>query len=137
MNKVYTKNSRVKADNITNRIIIHLLINTSFNLLVCAVLCLVMFMAGSNIDSNYFMILTLLCFSVFVSGYYSGRKFRKNGIVIGIIYNLPFILILVITALAINTFLFDSRLIITLVSLLLFSALGGIVSVNTRKKQKR
>ena len=133
MKKNHNDGNKIRNKNVMN-IYNHMLVNLTISYLICSAICLFIFILNSNINSNYFLILTVLSLTVFITAYRSGIKFRKKGIIVGVVYNLPFILSLIAISVIINSFVFDYRMFVSIISLIIFSALGGIVSVNTRKK---
>lgn len=82
-----------------------------------------------------FASLTGLC--SLLSGFLAGRTKRENGIFTGIIYPLPTFLIYILLSLITNSFSFDFNLLISLAVMLISSAVGGILGVNTKKKIRR
>ena len=90
-----------------------------------------------DVNSESFLIIAFVTLAVgsFISGFAISRKKRSNGLLNGVIYSLP-ILIFPLISLFFNKFRFDFSLIINVFIILLFSALGGIVSVNIRKRTK-
>ncbi len=136
MSKLYVKNSRIKYDNTIKSKLVILALNTVINISVAFMICLILFIADADVDANYPLITAALCFSEFVTAYISGRKLRKNGIIVGVLFNIPFVLSEIVIALALSSFEFDYRLFLSLFTQITISAIGGIVSVNTRKRSK-
>lgn len=87
--------------------------------------------------ANYPIIAVLFAACSFIGGFISGKNKRKNGIVTGILYNLPTIGLILFISLIMNKFSVDLNILISTVLSLLSSAVGGIVGVNSRKKIKR
>lgn len=90
-----------------------------------------------DLNDNYDFYVSLISFSSasFCSGFYTGIKLRKNGLISGLVFTLPANLILILTCLIISDFKTDITLLITAVALLVSSALGGIVAVNKRHRR--
>lgn len=70
----------------------------------------------------------------FICGALAGIKERKNGIICGIVSALPINIILITVSLILNSFKTDINILITLLTGVAFSAVGGIVAVNIRLK---
>lgn len=122
INPLYKKTSV----NVTAPLIIHFL--------SVVILCLIMFLSDMNVESNYFLVLVSLSAAYFLSAYFVGRHIRKNGIVIGIVYNILPTLIYIFTSLSLNSFSFDYRLFIIFGIYAALSSIGGIIAVNSRVK---
>lgn len=90
------------------------------------------------IGTEYYYIMALLALATggFASGFIFGRKKRQNGLINGLICALPASIIIIITSLALNSFTFDYRIIISILVHVVMSGIGGITSVNIRKKSK-
>lgn len=88
-------------------------------------------------QSNYFYVGTaLFCVVSFIGGYYCGFKIHRNGLITGLVFCLPSNLLVILVSLISNRFKLDFTCVISLILLLVASMLGGILSVNTRKKAK-
>ena len=70
----------------------------------------------------------------FISGFIAGIRQRKNGMITGVINALPFNCLIIIISLVLNGFKADLNLLFTLLTGVLLSAIGGIISVNLRLK---
>lgn len=92
-----------------------------------------------NLDEKacFYAAIFVFALSSFVSGYFSGYKVRKNGLVTGLVFALPANAAAVFISLACSGFKADFTILITLMILLISSMLGGVLSVNTRLKAKR
>ena len=90
-----------------------------------------------DVNSESFLIIACITLAVgsFISGFAISRKKRSNGLINGMIYSLP-ILIFPLISLLFNKFSLDFSFLISVFIILSFSALGGIVSVNIRKRTK-
>lgn len=86
---------------------------------------------------NFPVITVILSLCTFLSAFLTAKKKRENGLVTGIIYNLPAILLLELISLILNSFLLDLNLLLSLGTMLIASALGGVVGVNSKQKAKR
>lgn len=91
-----------------------------------------------DIDNGSYIVLSLCSFSVssFLSGFVVGRTKRKNGLINGIIYTLPATMIFVFISVAVNNIKVDYILLISVLCMLLFAAVGCVVSVNIKKKSR-
>ena len=86
---------------------------------------------------NFTVLLATIAFGSFVSGFLSGKIKRQQGIIAGIIYILPTILIYAIISLILNSFSFDINLLVSMVVSIIAAAVGGIVGVNMKQNAKR
>lgn len=91
-----------------------------------------------DIKSGNYYTLCIAALSVgsAVSGFISGRKTKKRGLVNGIIYTLPANCFFVLVSLLLNKFRPDYIMAVTFVFVVIFSAVGGILSVNVRSGPK-
>ncbi len=87
-------------------------------------------------NSLYYIVIIGMILSFFSGGFISGKIHKKNGLINGILFNLPFMLLFVIISLTLNSLEFDYKAVITVLSVLLSSAVGGIFSVNSQKKKR-
>ena len=131
---VKNKNSNIKEKGL----ILYILISICIYLVSFIISSVILFKTDIIKTENYY-VFELLLFSVcsFVSAFISGYKNEKNGLVIGLITNLPSIFLLILISLIINKFKTDYYLIITAISLILCSMAGGIIAVNSRLKWSR
>lgn len=88
-------------------------------------------------SDNFIILLFMLAIGSFISGYFSGKVKRRNGMTTGIIYVIPSVLLLVLISLILNTFSFSINIFISVLVSVFASAVGGIVGVNMRQKVKR
>ena len=88
-------------------------------------------------SDNFIVLLFMLAIGSFISGYFSGKVKRRNGMTTGIIYVIPSVLLLVLISLILNTFSFDINILISALISVISSAIGGIVGVNMRQKVKQ
>lgn len=133
------KNSKMKAakrsDSAIATILIRLVVVFLINVVSVSALCVYFYLADKNIYEEYILILIALSAADFAASYYIGKKIRKNGMICGVIYNLPFILLFIIASLILNGFSFDIRLLYFTVTGILLSAIGGITAVNSKSKR--
>lgn len=112
-----------------------------FPVLVFLVLLVIASAASVYFDlqksDNFIVLLFMLAIGSFISGYFSGKVKRRNGMTTGIIYVIPSVLLLVLISLILNTFSFDINILISALISVISSATGGIVGVNMRQKVKR
>jgi putative membrane protein (TIGR04086 family) len=87
-----------------------------------------------GLKSNYYMIISLLMFSVcsFVTALTAGRKIRERGLLVGVIYTLPLNTLVLLLSLFYADFSVDYHFVVSAISLLLSGAVGGVVGVNLR-----
>lgn len=90
----------------------------------------------SDVSSGYMMYFSLafICISSLVSGFISGIKERKNGILCGLVNPLPFNIFLIFLSLFSNSFKPDINILYTMIAGTLSGVAGGIISVNIRLK---
>lgn len=92
-----------------------------------------------DIEDGLLTPVSLCAFSLsgFLSGFVAGRAKRKNGLVNGIIFSLPATVLFLFTSMCLNGFRIDLVLLISILCTFVFSAVGGIASVNIKKKIKK
>ena len=132
-----SKSKRTKqSDSTVVTILLRFTVIALINLASVLALCLYFYLADKNVYEEYIVILIGLSAADFVSSYFIGKKIRKNGMLYGVLYNLPFIVLFIIISLLLNGFSFDSRLLYFTVSRIILSAIGGITAVNSKSKRK-
>lgn len=132
-----SKSKRTKqSDSAVITILLRFAVVALINLVSVLVLCLYFYLADKNVYEEYIVILIGLSAADFVSSYFIGKKIRKNGMLYGVLYNLPFIVLFIVISLLLNGFSFDSRLLYFIVSKIILSAIGGITAVNSKSKRK-
>ncbi len=134
-NKNKTKNKQ--SDSLIKGIILHETIIVFIHLIAVMAVCVIFYAADIDVYTNFAIIAVLLAAANFVSAYFTGLRFRKKGMLLGLLYNSPICIIFILTSLILNSFAFDYRLFVLLAVFLVMSALGGITAVNTRIKNKR
>lgn len=97
--------------------------------------CLIGLLADVSKTFDYYVSLASITLASFASGFLSGLKLRKNGLLCGLILSLPANLTICLISLVINGFSADSNIIITLILLIVASACGGILAVNKRHRR--
>lgn len=92
-----------------------------------------------DFDRKNMFYVSILCFAAasFICAYYAGYKIHKNGLTVGFLYSLPLNIMVILLSVSINKFKIDLTFLISLFILIISSMLGGILSVNTKLKQKR
>lgn len=136
MQKTVYKASRKKSENKSLSELVLFLKAFIVYTVVYAVVCISAFYL--DIDNGLLVPVSLctFCLSGFLSGFVIGRMKRKNGLINGIIYSLPTIALFLFISILINSFRIDLTLLISVLCVLVFSGLGGVISVNVRKKTK-
>lgn len=86
---------------------------------------------------NFPVITVIFSFCTFLSAFLVAGKKREKGLVAGIIYNLPSVIIILLLSLILNGFSVDLNIILSFVTMLISSALGGVIGVNRKQKAKR
>lgn len=97
--------------------------------------CLVSLIFDIDYKFDYYVSLFIFALCSFLSGFVGGIKQKENGIVSGIIYALPGNLIVILLSVILNGFSVEIGLLISTVSLILLSAVGGILGVNKRRRR--
>lgn len=86
---------------------------------------------------NFPVITVIFSFCTFLSAFLVAGKKREKGLVAGIIYNLPSVIIILLLSLILNGFSVDLNILLSFVTMLISSALGGVIGVNRKQKAKR
>lgn len=132
-----SKRRNSKQNNTRTKIILfRLLVVVSANILSVIVLCAFFYITDRNPSEGFGITLILLSVTDFITSYYIGRKIRKKGMLYGIAYNLPIIILFLVISLVLNEFFFDSRAIVMTVLRTTVSGVGGIAAVNSKCKRK-
>lgn len=97
--------------------------------------CLVSLVFDIDYKLDYYVSLFIFALCSFLCGFIGGIKQRENGIVSGIIYALPGNLIVILLSVILNGFSVEISILISVVSLILLSAVGGILGVNKRRRR--
>lgn len=97
--------------------------------------CLVSLVFDIDYKLDYYVSLFIFALCSFLCGFIGGIKQRENGIVSGIIYALPGNLIVILLSIILNGFSVEISILISVVSLILLSAVGGILGVNKRRRR--
>ena len=129
-NRILRKSDNVVIKNIAIRFLVICLIN----LIAVVLLCSFFYFTDRNVYDEYVLIVLMFVVTDFMASYYVGRRIRKNGMICGVIYNLPLIMLFETVSLILNNFSFDSRAFILPVLRILISAIGGITAVNAKGK---
>ena len=133
----------MQKSNVTRRKTENKHVNELFLFFQSIIIQLMVFVAGAlvglilDVDSESYLIISCVSLAVgsFLSGFAISRKKRSKGLLNGVIYSLP-ILVFPLISLFFNKFSIDFSLLINVLIILIFSASGGIVSVNIRKRTK-
>ena len=91
-------------------------------------------MADIKIDYMTYISMLFIGLSSLFTGFISGIKERKDGIIRGVLGALPLNLSVIIISLIFSHFKADLSLLYTVAVCLVMSAVGGIISVNIRLK---
>lgn len=84
---------------------------------------------------DYYVSLGSFVLSSFISGFLGGIKQRKKGILSGLIYALPANLAALIVSLIVSGFAIGLNFLISAISLLIASIIGGVIAVNQRQRR--
>lgn len=86
---------------------------------------------------SFSVITAIFSLCTLLSAYLTSYRKRENGLVTGIIYNLPSVLVILLLSVILNGFSADLNILLSFASMLISSALGGILGVNRKQKAKR
>ena len=111
---------------------------TGVVILILFILISVVLILKTKINEQYYLPIYLLniVFVGFISGYFSAKKKRKNGLINGVIASfIPSLILFISSSVADG----DIHIITSLPSIIIivFGAIGGITSVNLKRKIKR
>lgn len=107
------------------------------NVITVFALCIFFYLTDRDIYKDFGLIIIFLSAADFLSAYYIGKKVKANGMLFGILYNLPLSVFLLLISLILNSFTFDIRIFIFTSARIILSAVGGITAVNTKSKRRR
>lgn len=131
-----SKNTKLK-DSLINTVMLRLAVISAINISMVSALCTFFYIADRNVYEEYTLILIAFFAADFLSAYYIGKKIKEKGMLYGILYNIPLIVLFTAISLAFNNLTFDSRLFILPVIRIIASAIGGITAVNSKSRNKR
>ncbi len=100
------------------------------------IICTLYYFVEVPHEKQYYISLVIITLSYLIGGLIVGKTMKSNGLVYGLLYNLPSITITVISSLAINSFSFDHRFFLSFLLMLIMSSLGGILAVNSKHKKR-
>ena len=86
---------------------------------------------------NFPVITVIFSFCTFFTAFLTANIKREKGLITGVIYNLPTIIIILLVSLILNRFSADLNLLLSFITMLISSSLGGVIGVNRRQKAKR
>lgn len=115
----------------------HFFIAVAINIIAILIICLFFYITDRDIYDDFMLITTVISASYFLSSYIIGKRLKSKGMIYGLCYNLPTIMLILIISLCLNSFSFDERIFILSGLCILTSALGGITAVNSKSKYKR
>lgn len=114
------------------------IINAALYTVLIFAAALILFSLDSINEKYYFYSVAVpVSFANFLSGYYTGIKLRKNGLLNSLIFCLPMTVLLLFISVAVNSFKIDLTALISAILMLCGAMLGGITSVNTKIRPKR
>ncbi len=88
-----------------------------------------------NSDHTFIVAISMFFISSFLVGFISCTKIRQKGLVSGVLYAVPMNSISILISLVMNGFKPDLRAAIIIAVMLVSSASGGIISVNTKVRK--
>lgn len=91
----------------------------------------------ADLSSKYDLVCSLFSFSAgsLIVGFFTGNKLKQNGLIAGMIYSAPINSLVVLVALLYSDFAVDLNIVITVATLIVSAAIGGVVAVNRRRKR--
>lgn len=109
--------------------------------LTITLLCMFIFAFFTTIfDVNKSIITTMgitsLAVGSFFSSFYVGKKFKKGGLIIGVINSIVCLFVIEMLSIILKAFSFDSLLVVKIFSVLIASLTGGIYAVNKVAKRR-
>lgn len=113
-----------------------ILINVFIHLLIFILITIISYLSALKFDFLCIISLFSTAISNFLSGMLSGFTKRQNGLINGILFSLPSSVVFIILSLITNKFHFDYMIIVSITVAVFFSAIGGIIAVNFKRKIK-
>lgn len=132
-----TKSKPKKANNPDNGTLTMFLLPFVLIITALIVMSLVSVVIDLEKSLNFPVITVIFSLCTFISAYLVSYRERENGLITGIIHNLPAILIIELISLIINGFSADFNILLSFITMLISSALGGVTGVNRKQKMKR
>jgi len=136
MSKQKSVNKKNKVKSKVNGTFVLMLTCFGIETAVFFIACIAALIADVKSNSFYIFSMISLCLGCLGSGFVSVRKTKKNGLLNGIFYALPANVFYIVISLFFNSFKIDYFIIISLLLLVLSSAIGGVLSVNFKPKTK-
>lgn len=136
MQKTVYKPTRKKTDNKHSSVLTLFLKSIFIQIVVFTVVSIVSLAADINCENYYAVCICSFSFGSLLSGFTVCRTIRKKGMINGVIYSLPSVGIAVLASICLNCFRIDLTMLISLISMIVFSGVGGVLSVNIKKKTK-
>ncbi len=134
-NKVIKKTKNISNTNIRKVILLETIVFLVYFTLSMSI-CALFYFGNISLEKQYFISLAGFICAGIVSGYSVGKKIKVNGLLNGVLYNLPVIFIIVFISLILNDFTFDYKLIVSALAMLITSAVGGVFAVNSKQKKR-
>lgn len=130
------KLKKIKKDSTCSFVPTIILFNFLIQTCVFIAACILALIA--DLKSELFSIVGIFAFvfSGAFSGFMTGVKTNKNGLVSGVLYSLPPMLIYIILSLILNNFKIDFTFGISVILYLIAASVGGVVAVNLRISSK-
>lgn len=86
---------------------------------------------------NFPVITVIFSLCTFLTAYLAANRKREKGLITGVIYNLPSLVFVLLVSLILNGFSADLNLLLSFITMLISSSLGGVIGVNHRQKSKK
>lgn len=123
-------NKRMKSD------FMLILINLLITLVVFLFVCLFSYITSVKSELYFTMSLASFALSGFITGAVSGKWKHHKGLINGIVHSFISGSSLIIISLIANKLLFDYRVLVSIAVIILSGAVGGVFSVNIKRKIK-
>lgn len=92
-----------------------------------------------DVDSEkyYYISITQLAITSFISAFNCGFRLMKNGMLVGLLCALPAILTVFFVSIIMNSFKINFSSVISLIITMISAMLGGVLSVNVNIKHRK
>lgn len=129
------KNSKIKLNPFLGVFFKTQIIQISVFILMFLIFAFIIYSVDDFSSELYFYIISFVtAFTNFISGFYTGIKIKKNGLLNALIICLPTNLAVYTLSLFLNSFKIDLTMLFSAVIAVSASMLGGVLSVNRKTK---
>lgn len=109
-------------------------VGTAALFIILSIFSLIMVKFDYSEKSVPIMALISALLASFIAGFWSAKCIRKKGLMIGVVTSLPLAVVMITFVIVANGGAVGSLAVTTVMLMICFSALGGIMSVNTKSK---